>query len=83
MGNDVFDYTGNLTPDDKDDDCETYTDKVATSHSFQKTNHGDIAQLYFQLLGVHNKISRTNNLKDRITVLASDRFFYYYGQEIS
>lgn len=83
LGNDVFDYTGNLTPDDKDDDCETYTDKVATSHSFQKNSHGDIAQLYLQLVGSHNKISKTNNLKDRITVVASDRFFYYYGQEIS
>lgn len=83
LGNDVFDYTGNLTPDDKDDDCETYTDKVATSHSFQKTSHGDISQLYIELVGSHNKNSKTNNLKDRITVVASDRFFYYYGQEIS
>ena len=56
LGNDVFDYTGNLTPDDKDDDCETYTDKVATSHSFQKNSHGDIAQLYLQLPKLVEKV---------------------------
>ena len=82
LGNNKFDYTGKLTPDDKDDDCETYTDKVATSHSFQKTSHGDIAQLYFQLLGAHNRFSKEGNLKDMIIKLASDRFDYYYGQEL-
>ena len=88
LGNNVFDYTGNLTPDDKDDDCETFTDKVATSHSFQKDSHGDIPQLYINLSAVHERFSklyttREHTLESLITKLGSDRFFYYYGREIS
>ena len=82
-GSDEFDYTGYRTPDDKDDDCETYTDKVATSHSFQKDSHGDASQLYLRLSGIHNKLNRGRDLKKLITKVGSNRFNFYYGREIS
>lgn len=88
LGNQKFDYTGEETPDDPDDDCETtFGDKApATDFSFQKNNHGEIGQLYFELKANHKenlkllKISESV-LGSQLYQISSRRFDYYYGKE--
>lgn len=89
QGNQKFDYTGKETPNDPDDDCETtFGDKPpATDFSFQKKNHGDVGQLYFQLKSVHNDILKSIQVSETKIVndlyqIASRRFDYYYNKEI-
>ena len=90
LGNQKFDYTGKETPDDPDDDCETTIgDKApATDYSFQKNNHGQIGQLYFELKNTHQEILKStgineNVLGSKLYQIASRRFDYYYGRETS
>jgi len=88
LGNQKFDYTGKETPDDPDDDCETTVgDKApATDYSFQKNNHGQIGQLYFELKNVHQEILKSTGISENVIgsklyQIASRRFDYYYGKE--
>ena len=90
LGNQKFDYTGKETPNDPDDDCETtFGDKPpATDFSFQKNNHGEIGQLYFELKSNHQEILKStgmseNQIGSKLYQIASRRFDYYYNKEIT
>ena len=69
-GNDEFDYTGQKTPNDYQDDCDAGFDnspeKMATDHSFMKKNHGKIPGLYKKYKQIHEENKLTFVSDDRI-----------------
>ncbi len=73
-GSDEFDYTGNRTPDDRQDDCEDFTDRGAvTSHSFGVNDKSvevykdlTLADEYFQTNGRSYRASELHDKAFRV-----------------
>ena len=52
---DTFDYEGDLTPDDPNDDCEEPAKKPATNHSWELTK-----QVYDETEKIHNQLKKNH-----------------------
>ena len=72
---DTFDYEGDLTPDDPNDDCEEPVKKPATDHSWQLTDSAsaDTKIIFDQLTQNHDKFLKSDSYQLFVARLPDDQ----------